>query len=307
MWTTEGHGTAYDEESDASKQDYSPPMWKPVLHQKVGRTTVTSVGSRPTREQLMALFLPSSIKDMEDLDVYEDWKAVGKEIYLSVAAALPPQLATPFGGRRWLDEWVPPPRNKQQTTRHRATLFDAILLTLRSLREIHATCLVGHGEGAIVVMATLSADLRDSAYKHRKVSAEETKRLEEIAQGIEHALLLAPHVFPTRTYMPFLRAYAPELACILPGETQVMAIIPERDATAILGKEAAQAVLGVVYETVKFGGPAYRTIPKSPLILYQWLPSRRTKLPIVTQMEGHPPTLCVETWAGSAILKNGLG
>ena len=72
MWTTEGHGTAYDEESDASKQDYSPPMWKPVLYQKVGRTTVTSVGSRPTREQLMALFLPSSIEDMEDLDVYGD-------------------------------------------------------------------------------------------------------------------------------------------------------------------------------------------------------------------------------------------
>ena len=207
---------------------------------------------------------------MDDLSVYEDWKAVGKEVSIAISAAVPPQLITPFGGRRWLDEWIPPPRNKQQIHRLRATLFDAILITLRALRETHITSLVGHGEGAIVAMATLSKDLREAAFKHRKTSADETKQLDEIAQSIEHVLLLAPHVFPTRSYMPLLREYAPEVVCVIPGDTQVIAVIPDKDSAAIPSKEAAQAVLGIVYEVVKFGGPAYRTIPKSPLALFQW-------------------------------------
>ena len=167
---------------------------------------------------------------------------MGKAIYLSIVAALPPQLATPFGGRRWMDEWTSPPRNRMLITKYRFTLFDAILTTLRSLREVHALSLVGHGEGAIVVMATLSADLREAAFKHRKVPAEETKQLGDIAQSIEHAIFLAPQVFPTRTYMPFLREYAPELVCILLLETQVIAVIPEKDTAAIASHEATQAI-----------------------------------------------------------------
>ena len=98
---------------------------------------------------------------------------------MEIVAAVPPQLATPVGGRRWLDEWIPPQRNKQQINKLRATLFDAILTTLRALRETHTANLVGHGEGAIVIMATLSNELREAAFKHRKTSIEETKQLEE--------------------------------------------------------------------------------------------------------------------------------
>ena len=82
----------------------------------------------------------------------------------------------------------------------------------------------------------------------------------------------------------------------------MIAVIPDKDSAAIPSKEAAQAVLGIVYEVVKFGGPAYRTIPKIPLVLYQWLAGARTKLPLVVEAEGKPPVLCVETWAGSAML-----
>ena len=134
----------------------------------------------------MAIFLPSSIEDMDVLSVYENWKAIGQEVSIAIVAAVPPQLITPFGGRRWLDEWIPPPRNKQQINRLRATLFDAILTTLRALREMHITSLVGHGGGTIVAMATLSKDLREAAFKHRKTSADKAKQLDEIAQFIEH-------------------------------------------------------------------------------------------------------------------------
>ena len=54
-------------------------------------------------------------------------------------------------------------------------------------------------------MAVLSADLREAAFRQRKTQADESIQLEEVGQGIEYAILLAPHVFPTRAYMPFLR------------------------------------------------------------------------------------------------------
>ena len=148
------------------------------------------------------------------MSIHENGKAIVKEVSITIVAAVPPQLITPFGGRRWLDEWIPPPRNKQQINRLRATLLDAILTTLRDLRETQITSIVGHGEGAIIAMATLSKDLREAAFKHRRTSADETKHLDEIAQSVEHVLLLAPHVFPTRSYMPLLREYAPEVVCV---------------------------------------------------------------------------------------------
>ena len=102
--------------------------------------------------------------------------------------------------------------------------------------------------------------------------------------------------------MPFLREYLPEITCVIPNDTQALVCIPERDATAPTCKEAAQSILGAVYETVKFSGPAYRTIPKSPLALYQLVSETKATLPLVREAEGQPPVMCVETWAGCAIL-----
>ena len=101
--------------------------------------------------------------------------------------------------------------------------------------------------------------------------------------------------------MPFLREYAPEVVCIMPGETQVIAVIPEKDAASLASKETAQAILGVTFETVKFEGPAYRPSPKSPLVLYQWILGSKVQSPII-QTEGRPPILCAETRASSAVL-----
>ena len=94
----------------------------------------------------------------------------------------------------------------------------------------------------------------------------------------------------------------PEISCILPGNTQLIAIIPERDSSATPSRETAQAVMGVIPEHVRFPGPAYRIIPKSPLPLYQLAPGSKVKMLLVTSSEDKPATLCVEMWAGCAIL-----
>lgn len=214
---------------------------------------------------------------MSDLTMYEGWEVFGRGIQIEVVAALPPHLLTAFGGRRWLDEWVPPPRNRQVITRLRNTLMDAVLVTLRSICEVCANSIIGHGEGAIFVMATLSAEIRKLAYTDRRVLGHEAEKLEECATSLCHALLIAPHVYPVRSYMPFLREYMPEIICILPGETQVIAVIPERDSSSILAKETAQAVMGIIFEHVRVPGPSYRTIPRSPLPLHQLAPEIKLK------------------------------
>ena len=102
--------------------------------------------------------------------------------------------------------------------------------------------------------------------------------------------------------MPFLREYMPEITCILPGEPQVIAVIPERDSSSIPARETAQAVMGIILEHVRFPGPSYRTIPRSPLPLYQLAPEIKAKIPLVASSDGKPPTMCIEMWAGCAVL-----
>ena len=154
----------------------------------------------------------------------------------------------------------------------------------------------------MVAIALLNETIRSSAYRERRVLGHEAERLEDCAQGLTHVIRLAPHVYPVRSYMPFFREYMPEIACVIPGETQVLVVNPERDAAALACREAAQPVLGAVHETIRFPGPAYRTIPKSPLALYQLRSESKVTLPLVKETDGQPPVLCVETWAGCAIL-----
>ena len=93
--------------------------------------------------------------------------------------------------------------------------MDAVLVTLRSLCEVCATSIFGHGEGAVIVMATFSEEIRKRAYIDWRVPGHEAEKLEECATSLCHALLIAPHVYPVRSHMPFLREYMPEITCIL--------------------------------------------------------------------------------------------
>ena len=94
-------GTASSTCTDASSH-LAPPLWDALRNLNVNRIEV--IQNAPQKETATAIFLPSHIEDMNDLTMYEDWKVLGKGIQIEVVAALPPQLVTAFGGRRWLDE-----------------------------------------------------------------------------------------------------------------------------------------------------------------------------------------------------------
>merc|ERR1711860_366491 len=97
--------------------------------------------------------------------------------------------------------------------------------------------------------------IRRQAYKERKASENESQKLEEVGEALEYSVLLAPHVFPTRAYMPFLREYMPGLTCVIPGESQVVIVIPEKDSSTLACQEVSTSVMGAVSETVKLPGP----------------------------------------------------
>ena len=70
--------------------------------------------------------------------------------------------------------------------------------------------------------------------------------------------------------MPFLREAVPEITTIILGESvQVLALIPDHDAASSISGACADMIQGVVEETVKFKGPAYRSKLESPCVLYQ--------------------------------------
>ena len=71
----------------------------------------SAVRNSPNKDVLQAVLLPSYLEDSENYSTCEEFKVLGKNVRLEVAAVVPPQLATAYGGRRWLDEWMPPPRN----------------------------------------------------------------------------------------------------------------------------------------------------------------------------------------------------
>jgi len=166
--------------------------------------------------------------------------------------------------------------------------------------------LVAFGEGCLVVMAMLSEDLRKAAYRDRHVSEKEQLELEQVMASVAHVVLVAPLTFPLKSYLPLLREYVPEIVSIIPPTgCSVLAVIPEKDAGTATGKECASWILGAQTEMIQFPGPAYRTNPKSPLVLYQLYASDGTRK---TVQEGpdKPPTLCAETWAGVAGLSQQL-
>ena len=65
----------------------------------------------------------------------------------------------------------------------RYILLDGVLATLRALLDLMVTSLVCHGEGAIIVLATLHPDIRRQAYKERKVPESESRKLEEVGEA----------------------------------------------------------------------------------------------------------------------------
>ena len=63
----------------------------------------------------------------------------------------------------------------------------------------------------------------------------------------------------------------------LHANTQVLGVLPERDSAANVGRELLSSVLGAVVEVLKFLGPAYRAVPKAPLVSPESLGALQSK------------------------------
>ena len=244
------------------------------------------------------LLIPSFVEEIEELDKFDKFRVVGKTVVLEVCHVLPSTVVTPRLSRRWLEPYSPPPRNKQVICRFRLTVLDGLLAVCRRMRDGYLTDCIALGEGCWVTAAMLSGDLRQAAYRERLVAESERLELESAVEELAHVILVTPLTFPSKSYLPLLREYVPEIVCIIPpSKCSVLVVIPSHDVNSSVGLECSRWILGSVVETIKLPGPAYRTPPSSPLALYQL---HAPGVQVITGGENKPPTLCAEGWAGGA-------
>ena len=142
------------------------------------------------------------------------------------------------------------------------------------------------------------AEVRKAAYVERHVSTREADELEEYVNSLEQVVLMAPMSYPVKQYMALWKDYLPEATCVsVGGQTNVVVVIPVHDAAQEIARLIQRSLVGSVGADHKFGGPAYRTIPrdfKTELI-------KPRDVGLTVQAES-PPKLCVEGFAGSASL-----
>ena len=97
-----------------------------------------------------------------------------------------------------------------------------------------------------------------------------------------------------------LREYVPEIVnIVLVFEIQVVVVVPLRDALSTPVRDCASAIFGAVLEHVDSKGPAYRTVPKSSLPLYQLYV---TECDLKILVDSPAPKEVVEVFAGLPVL-----
>mgnify|MGYP003333184752 CR=1 FL=1 len=172
----------------------------------------------------------------------------------SYTVVLKPQILTPVNhGRRWLEVSEQQPRTKQFLRRVRLTLLDGVLAAGRALTTSRCGAIVAFGEGAIVAMALMSAELRAAAVKERHADENDVWTIGLAMEQLQYIILIAPHSFPMNRYMQMLRDAVPEMASINHATAaQVLVVIPTRDPLSKMCTEQSQLVLGAATEAIAF-------------------------------------------------------
>ena len=153
--------------------------------------------------------------------------------------------------RRWLSPYVAPPRNKTVRKDCRHALLDGVLAALRCARDASLRSFLGHGEGGLIAAALLSAEIREAAFRERRVQETEAIELETVAASLQYVLLLAPHAFPIRTYAGMLREYVPEIVSIIPPDgVRVHVVVPSKESTSAPSLDVAASLLGATHEVI---------------------------------------------------------
>ena len=102
-----------------------------------------------------------------------------------------PPIVSYDDARKWLADFDPNPL-KAVAKRFRLCLFDAIIEVGRALKSIMVLNVVAWGEGALVMAAFLSPELRAAALSERHTSLEERVEIEDLAVNLQRVVLLAP-------------------------------------------------------------------------------------------------------------------
>ena len=118
---------------------------------------------------------------------------------------------------------------------------------------------------------------------------------------LERVMLLAPHGWPARSYLPMFREVVPEIVCIQPpSSTQVVIVSAENDSTRDTSRQIGRYIQGSRTQEIAFKGSAYKTLPpKGTEVSFMEKVNPNPDAPIVVSA-GKPPNLFVETWAGMA-------
>ena len=116
-------------------------------------------------------------------DLNASFTVRGPEVEMSVAVPFGTggfryTVPDAMGTGRWLEPYVPAPWTKEVVRRARLTLFDGVLALLRGATTVKGA--IGIGEGAIVLIAALDANIRAAAYKERHVGDDEAVAMEGV-------------------------------------------------------------------------------------------------------------------------------
>ena len=238
--------------------------WKTcVYHRKIvlkpAKTMRDFTGDSTLR---VAAYLPSYTEDTDDENVYSNFSCTGNRVHIRVEAVLEPTRRCEISAHRWLEPYAEPPWTKQGRRRCRLTLFDGILEALRAITTLAVPAVIGHCEGALVLIGLSASEIRRQAYQDRHVSIVERESLEATVAGMSHILLYAPHGFPVRSYVNFLFDYMPEYVSVMPDTNiQIIVVAPTNDPVGTTSRALAACVQGAMLHDVAFPGPAYRTVP----------------------------------------------
>ena len=181
-----------------------------------------------------------------------------------------------YGMRRWFQPFVPQPWSKGSRRTARLALVDAVHHLLQTSHDGFAQGVVAHGEACLVVLAALSSDFRLASYAARHFSPATAETMEATAASWRHAVLIAPHGFPPRLYMPYFRDYAPELSCVVAhAGTQVLVVIPEHDHLRDHSREVANALPQATRVLHQFRAARIQNFASRPLFGGPWsVPSK---------------------------------
>lgn len=243
--------------------------------QKEGVTTATNATPYLTRRVFLTLCFPGCVPEDE---IAVPPKATGPEAELKTQAVVEPPLVLDEGTKKYFELRD----DKQADSKTRSAVLDNILYVLRQVKQFGPTALMVHGEAGIACLATMHGELREDAYKIRRVQQKERDQFNTAWERVEAIVFLTPAGFRLGRIWRRLTHAVPELLLPVRVQKHVWGLLPTRDAA----RAEAKVILGLITGPSKvvteagMEGPTYLKLPtKLPELPF----GRRTLPPAPTE------------------------